>query len=91
MRWSFRRPRAVQRTCLDCGEKWTLEASVSHLKTHRPAGFAEDRPGLGYRGGGQAEEQLEEGLTEIDHQFEMISEANECPKCGSNRYRQRPA
>lgn len=91
MPWFSRRPRMLQRTCLDCGETWTLEASVSHLKAKRPRLFAEDRPGLGYRGGGEADEQLAEGLAELDHEFEAISEANECPKCGSNHYRDRRA
>jgi len=90
MKWSLRRPRTVQRTCLDCGERWTLDSGVAHLRTRRPRGFAEDRPGLGYRGGEQEAEQLEAGLTDLDHQFEMISEANECPKCGSSRHRDRP-
>jgi hypothetical protein len=34
------RKRMVQRTCLDCGETWPLEASLARLRARRPHGYA---------------------------------------------------
>jgi len=88
MPWSFGRKRMVQRTCLDCGETWTLEASLAHLRAERPHGY-----GAGLRGGpvGQslAEQQAAESEAELDQELETIRQVRTCPKCGSERYQDR--
>ena len=78
----------VQRTCLDCGETWTLEASLARLRAGRPPGY-----GAGLRAGpvGQslAEQQAAEAEAELDQDLETIRQVRTCPKCGSERYKDR--
>jgi predicted nucleic-acid-binding Zn-ribbon protein len=88
MPWSFGRKRMVHRRCLDCGETWTLEASLARLRAGRPHGYA-----AGLRGGplGQAiaERQVAEAEAGLDQELETIRQARTCPKCGSERYKDR--
>jgi ribosomal protein S27AE len=88
MPWSFGRNRQVQRTCLDCGETWMLEASLARLRAGRPHGYA-----AGLRGGpvGQtiAEQQAVEVQAGLDQELETIRQVRTCPKCGSGRYQDR--
>jgi predicted nucleic-acid-binding Zn-ribbon protein len=88
MLWSFGRKRMVQRTCLDCGETRTLEASLARLRAGRPHGY-----GAGLRGGpvGQAiaEQQFAAATAGLDQELETIRQVRTCPKCGSERYKDR--
>jgi hypothetical protein len=78
----------VQRTCLECGETWTLEASLAHLRAARPHVY-----GAGLRGGqagrSLAEQQAAEAEAELDQELETIRQVRTCPKCGSERYKDR--
>lgn len=88
MRWFFGRSRMVQRTCLDCGETWTLEASEAHVHTGRPRGFG----GAGGRGPGGPRvdwQALAESSALIDQQVETIRQLRTCPKCGGDHYKDR--
>jgi predicted nucleic-acid-binding Zn-ribbon protein len=77
----------VQRTCLECGETWTLEASLAHLRAGRARGFAG-----GLRGDLAqtiAEQQVVEAQAGLDQELETIRQVRTCPKCGSERYKDR--
>jgi predicted nucleic-acid-binding Zn-ribbon protein len=91
MRWPFRRARMVQRTCLDCGESWLLDARLAHLKAHVSRGFAADP--LSLRGGPgslEAYRSAGTGLEDIDQQLEVVRQLSTCPKCGSENYKDQP-
>jgi hypothetical protein len=78
----------VQRTCLDCGETWTLEASLARLRARRPHGYAAGlRGGLGSQV--VAEQQVAEAEAGLDQELETIRQVRTCPKCGSERYKDR--
>jgi predicted nucleic-acid-binding Zn-ribbon protein len=78
----------VQRTCLNCGETWTLEASLAHLRARRPHGYT-----ASFRGdpAGQmiTEQAVAEAEAGLDQELETIRQARTCPKCGSERYKDR--
>jgi ribosomal protein S27AE len=87
----------VQRTCLDCGEAWTLTASLAHLRprrSRRAAGRFGASPWAGnptYRASGQGAGYAADASADLDQQLEMIREARTCPKCSSEHYQDRPA
>ena len=87
MLWSLGRKRMVQRTCLDCGETWTLEASLARLRARRPrgypAGFRSFPVGTaGLQGGrasqAMAEQQVAEAQAGLDQELETIRQARTC-------------
>lgn len=89
MRWFPRRSRTVQRTCLDCGETWTLEASLARMHASRHTGFA-----VGARGQtGQeiAWERAAEASSGFDQELETVRQLRTCPKCGGDHYKDRRA
>lgn len=86
MPWFFGRNGMVRRTCLDCGETWTLDAGLARLRAGRPRGYS-----AGLRGGrigqGIAEQQVADAQAVLDQELETVRQARTCPKCGSERYR----
>jgi hypothetical protein len=85
MRWLARRSGMVQRTCLECGETWTLEAGVARLKVRT-------RGRLPVQGaGGRLDVTPNLSRDQLDQQLETVREARTCPKCGSEHYQDRPA
>lgn len=81
----------VQRTCLDCGEAWTLPASLAHLRPRRSRGAGPWAGNPTYRTSGQGAGYAAEASANLDQQLEMIREARTCPKCSSEHYQDRPA
>ncbi|HTZ92452.1 MAG TPA: hypothetical protein VMB74_08665 [Streptosporangiaceae bacterium] len=84
----FGRKRLIQRTCLDCGETWTLEAGLARLRARRAHGYAAGlRVGqVGQALAGQEALDAEAGL---DQDLETIRQVRTCPTCGSERYKDR--
>ena len=76
----------VHRTCLDCGETWTLEANVTHLHAGRPRGF-----GVGPRPGQFRLEIALDRIAGFDQEIETIMQLRACPKCGAEHYKDRRA
>ena len=87
----------VQRTCLNCGETWTLEASLARMRTGPPRGFG-GRIGAGFGGTiganetrSVSREQVAEASADLDQERETIRQLRTCPKCGGDRYKDRRA
>jgi len=81
------RSRVVQRTCRDCGETWTLEASLAHMHASHHTGF-----GIGGReSAGQqiAWDRASEASASFDQELETLRQLRTCPKCGSDHYKDR--
>ncbi len=102
MPWSFGRKRMVRRTCLDCGETWTLQANLARLRPARPHGHVGGYAVGGYGVGGygatpaylrydrlNVEQELTVAEAGFDQELETIRQARTCPKCGSERYKDR--
>jgi hypothetical protein len=96
MRW-FRRAIA-ERTCQDCGETWALQASLAHDRysglrrrglAARTVITAHETPGWTYavqqQTGVPHRRDTEAGL-DPDSRWQL----GICPKCGSERYTDRP-
>lgn len=84
MMWPLRRSRDRQRTCLDCGETWTVDAAMVHMRPRRPRG---GRLGVGYGARMQIPDLAGEAYAELDQQLDLIRATRTCPKCGSDHYR----
>jgi hypothetical protein len=87
----------VQRTCLDCGETWTLEASLASMRPGPPRGFG-GRIGASFGGPIGANEtrivsreQVAEASAGLDQELETIRQLRTCPKCGGDHYKDRRA
>jgi hypothetical protein len=78
----------VQRTCLDCGETWTLEAGLAHLHAGRPRGLGA-RAGSTQAGGRVDWRALADSAAELDQEAETIRQLRTCPKCGGDHYKDR--
>ena len=88
MRWFFGRSRMVHRTCLDCGETWTLEASLAHLGS-RGSRATGTRRALRTTIRGASNDFIADTYAELDQVNEAIRETRTCPKCGGNHYKDR--
>jgi hypothetical protein len=88
MRWFFGRSRMVQRTCLACGETWTLEASEAHMHARGlpHGGYGKS---LGVASQQVVRERVAESAAELDQEAETIRQLRTCPKCGGDRYKDR--
>jgi len=85
MPWFFGRSRMVQRTCLACGETWTLEASEAHMHAALPRFI-----GAGRTIGAQSvSRQLGEESARADQEAETVRQLRTCPKCGGDHYKDR--
>jgi hypothetical protein len=79
----------VQRTCLDCGESWTFERSLAHLRAGRLRGFGPGLPaGWPNLAIGQeiGEQQMAEAGAGMDQDLETVRRLRTCSKCGSDHY-----
>jgi hypothetical protein len=90
MRWSFRRPRVVQRTCLDCGETWTLEPGLAHLGSRASRAIG-TRQALRTTVRGQSNDFVADAYAQLDQLNETVRETRTCPKCGSEHFKDRRA
>jgi hypothetical protein len=82
--------RMVRRTCLDCGESWTLERSLAHLRPGRPRGFGGGLltiRGYSQLGEGLAEQQAAGASAGLDAELETVRQLRTCPKCGSDHFK----
>jgi len=89
VKWLFGPWGKVQRTCLDCGESWTLDAGLAHLRAHRPSVLVRGaRRNIGDydRAVGEA---LDRANASVEQQAETIRETRTCPKCGSESFKDR--
>jgi len=77
--WPFGPWRKVQRTCLDCGQSWTLDAGLAHLRPRRP------RPAVRARN----TQVLKAAFDSLDQQLETIRETRTCPRCSSEHFKDR--
>jgi hypothetical protein len=89
MRWFFGRSRMVQRTCLACGETWTLGAGEAHMRVQ-----ARPRSSYGYSPRGVAaqyvfREPVGASAAERDQEVETIRQLRTCPNCGGDHYKDR--
>jgi Zn finger protein HypA/HybF involved in hydrogenase expression len=84
------RPRKITRTCLDCGESWTLDASLAHMHASRRRG-----PGIslavGAAGRDVAMDMAAESGEQFDQELETERQLRTCPKCGSDHFKDRRA
>lgn len=89
MAWPWRRTRQVERTCLDCGETWMLDASAARLKMRGPTRYSATSQAMrsGIRGG--LGDYAAQAYAELDQQSELIRETRTCPKCGSGHFKDR--
>jgi hypothetical protein len=78
----------VRRTCLDCGETWTLEPSLAHLGSRgwrytsaRQAGLTNIR--------GRTSDFAADTYAEMDQLSEEIEETRTCPKCKGEHFKDR--
>ncbi len=91
----------LERTCLDCGETWTLKASQRRSR----------RSGIGQRGFSTGTVMMSHGNpmavvrsgmdqqmaevhrrdAEADRNLDVDRQLLSCPKCGSDRHTDRPA
>jgi len=75
VRWSLLGSKTVRRTCLDCGESWTLERSLARLRAGRPRGFGggllTGRVNLAI-GQELAEQQVAEAGAALDQELETV-------------------
>ena len=89
MRWSLLGSKMVRRTCLDCGESWTLDRSLAHLKG-RPRNFGPGLPAgwpnlaIGQEVG---EQQMADAGAGLDQHLETVRQLRTCSKCGSDNYK----
>lgn len=88
MRWSFRRPRIVQRTCLDSGETWTIESSLAHVGS-RGSPMTGTRQPLRTSIRGASNDFIADTYAELDQLNEMIGATRTCPKYGSEHFKDR--
>lgn len=87
MRWFFQRSGTVQRTCLDCGETWTLEAGLAHLarKSRFTTTLRANRSTIR----GQPTDYVADAYAQLDQDLEWIRETRTCPKCASEHFKDR--
>jgi hypothetical protein len=76
----------VQRTCLDCGETWTLEPGLAHLgrRGSRATGTLRARR-TSIRG--ESNDFIADTYAELDQLNETIRESRTCPKCGGEHFK----
>ena len=88
MPWFSGGKRLVKRTCLDCGESWTLGADLAHARAGRGwLGGPGLRPGFGQGGLAAAEQEAAAAEAELEQEQETVRQARTCPKCGSQLYK----
>jgi hypothetical protein len=91
----------VERTCLDCGETWTLKASLAHGR-HKGIGQrgltagtvmgAHGNPGAVFGPGMQQQmAELHRRDAAADQDLDAHRQLESCPKCGSERFTERRA
>ena len=87
MQWPARRSRTVLRTCMDCGETWTLDAGAVRLGMGGRRGFGLPRGAIRSSIRGLPTDALAAAYAELEQQNEAIAESRTCPKCGSVHFR----
>jgi hypothetical protein len=75
----------VQRTCLDCGETWTLEPGLARLGTRRSR-FTGTRQALRTSIRGTSNDFIADSYAALDQANETIRETRTCPRCGSEHF-----
>ena len=78
----------MQRTCLDCGEVWTLEPGLAHLGT-RGSRFGGTRQALRTSIRGESNDFIADAYANLDQLNETIRETRTCPKCSSEHFKDR--
>jgi len=92
MGWPFRRARIVERTCLNSGETWTVNAALVRRKSPGPRqrglSAADVRYSLRNPMSGAAIDQLfadaHRRAAKADEDVELLRQLRTCPKCGSS-------
>jgi predicted nucleic-acid-binding Zn-ribbon protein len=76
----------VQRTCLNCGETWLLDAREAHQKPGQVISQA-----FRFRANVRDEVRWPEAREQgPDEQLEEVRELRTCPECGSDDYKDKP-
>jgi hypothetical protein len=101
MGWHLRRGRLVERTCLDCGETWTLKPNQARGKRSGIGrrGFSSGTVmmshgnpiAMGRSGMDQQMAELHRRDADADHDLDVDRQLLSCPKCGSDRHTDRLA
>jgi hypothetical protein len=96
MRWRFRRVRTVERTCLDCGETWTVTSKLAKARPPGPSRRGFSAGTARYAGNsaqGMSRASIDQQMAEAhrrdaqaDRELEALRQAQTCPKCGSDHY-----
>jgi hypothetical protein len=74
----------VRRTCLDCGETWTLEPGLARLAAR--GSRIGTRQALRTTIRGTSNDFVADTYAQLDQLNETIRETRTCPKCGSEHF-----
>ena len=75
----------VQRTCLDCGQTWTLEPGLARLASR--GSRIGTRQALRTTIRGESNDFVADTFAQLDQLNETIRETRTCTKCGSERFK----